>query len=71
MTLSIDVEIDDASGAGDPLRGSIRRDDEPAAPFQGWLGLLTSLDQLLAAPTARPLTPRTAGSAGSADPYEP
>jgi hypothetical protein len=44
--LTIDVEIDDE----EPIRGSIRRADEPSREFSGWLGLLTSLDHLLDGP---------------------
>ena len=48
--LTIDVEIDDE----EPIRGSIRRADEPSREFSGWLGLLTSLDHLLDGPGSNP-----------------
>lgn len=49
-TYGLPVQIRIDLDASDPPQGLIRRDDEPAEMFAGWLGLVATLERLLTVP---------------------
>lgn len=51
-TIHLRITVDD-----DRLQGHIRGGDEPATPFEGWLGLITNLDRLIDEPSPYRETP--------------